>query len=360
MFLDKDKIKEHLTPEQIFKLLEELGGNPEMKDDCIISQTICHNAPHEGSRKLYYFFNTKLFICFTCCGTFDIFDLVIKVKKQFGENWTLYNAMTYIVNYFSGFVDILQVNQKEIVDWQILERWENANLKKEHSPIELEEVHETFIDNLAQPRILDWEKEGISYDILKRNNIHYDGSIDGVIIPHYDENNRMIGIRERALSEKDLVYGKYKPLKFKGKMYNHPLGYNLYNLNNSKSQIKLMKTAIVFESEKATMAYASLFGVDNDISVAVCGSSISTYQIYLLQKYGVLEVIIAFDRQYKNIGDKEWESWVKKLTSFSLKYSNYVQISYIFDTENLLNYKDSPIDQGKDIFLQLCQNRIFL
>ena len=360
MFLDKNEIKEHLTPEQIFKILEDLGGDPEMKDDCIISRTICHNAPHEGSRKLYYFFNTRLFICFTCCGTFDIFDLIIKIKRQAGEEWTLYNSMTYVVNYFSGFVDSLQFNKQETEDWKILERWENANAIKNYSTIELEEVNGKFVKNLSQPRILDWEQEGINYDVLKRNNIHYDGSIDGIIIPHYDENNRMIGIRERALSERDLEYGKYRPLKFNGKMYNHPLGYNLYNLNNSKKQIQLMKTAIIFEAEKGCMQYASLFGAENDISVAVCGSAISTYQIHLLQKYNVAEVIIAFDRQYQKIGDKEWESWVKKLSTFNTKYGSYIQISYLFDTGDLLGYKDSPIDRGKDIFLQLYKERIFL
>ena len=361
MFLNKDEIKEHLTPEQIFKILDNLGAEPEMKEDCIISRTICHNPSHEGSRKLYYFFNTRLFICFTCCGTFDIFDLIIKIKKQVNENWSLYNAMTYIVNYFSGFAEGLQnFSFTETEDWKIIERWENANATITNSPIELEEVNGNFLKNLPQPRILDWEFEGINYDILKKHNVRYDGSMDCIVIPHYDENNRLIGIRERALSERDLEFGKYRPFKFNGKMYNHPLGYNLYNLNNSKKSIAVMRTAIIFESEKATMTYASLFGEDNDISVAVCGSAISTYQIKLLQELGVTEIIIGFDRQFQKIGDEEWEAWVKKLTSFNIKYGNYVQISYLFDTKNLLDYKDSPIDKGRDVFLKLYNERIFL
>ena len=32
-------------------------------------------------------------------------------------------------------------------------------------------------------------------------------------------------------------------------MYNHPLGFNLYNLNNSKEAIKAIKKVIVFEGE---------------------------------------------------------------------------------------------------------------
>lgn len=253
-----------------------------MKNDCIISRTICHNPPHDGSKKLYYFFNTRLFICFTSCGTFDIFDLIIKIKRQIGEDWSLYNAITFIVNYFSGFIDNLSLRKEDNQDWKILERWELANTNKESPTIILDEVDGSFLNNLPQPRILDWEKEGIDYNALKLNNIRYDGAVDGIVIPHYDENNRLVGIRERALSEKDLEYGKYRPLRYNGIMYNHPLGYNLYNLNNSKKNIQKMRIAIMLEAEKSCMCYASLFGAENDISVAVCGSTISMYQIKLL------------------------------------------------------------------------------
>ena len=79
-------------------------------------------------------------------------------------------------------------------------------------------------------------------------------------------------------------------------MYNHPLGMNLYNLNNSKDAIKIIKKAIVFEGEKSTLLYKSYFGLDNDISVACCGSSLSAYQIQLLVEHGAEEIIVAFDR----------------------------------------------------------------
>ena len=33
-------------------------------------------------------------------------------------------------------------------------------------------------------------------------------------------------------------------------------------------------------------------------------------------------------------------------------------LSYIFDKENILNYKDSPIDQSKETFINLFTKRI--
>ena len=84
-------------------MLEMWGAEPEYTDKGIVAHTICHNAIGHGSRKLYYYDSTRLFVCYSNCGTFDIFDLCIKVKKiQDGVDWELYDAMAFIADYF-GF-----------------------------------------------------------------------------------------------------------------------------------------------------------------------------------------------------------------------------------------------------------------
>ena len=108
------------------------------------------------------------------------------------------------------------------------------------------------------------------------------------------------------------------------------------------------------------MLYASLFGKENDISVAVCGSSLITYQVDLLLSLGVKEIIIAFDKQFQKSGDDEFKRWTQKLTDIHKKYSPKVQISFMFDKWELLDYKSSPIDHGLDTFMELFQRRITL
>jgi len=112
--------------------------------------------------------------------------------------------------------------------------------------------------------------------------------------------------------------------------------------------------------EKSTLLYASYFGEENDISVACCGSSLISYQVQLLLSLDVKEIIIAFDKQFQEIGDDEWKRWTKKLTDIHTKYGAYAQISYMFDKNNLLDYKMSPIDKGKDIFLKLFKERVYI
>ncbi|MGN0992839.1 MAG: hypothetical protein ACI4PE_02850 [Bacilli bacterium] len=131
----------------------------------------------------------------------------------------------------------------------------------------------------------------------------------------------------------------------------------MYNLNNSKDNIKKTKKVIIFEGEKSPLLYSSYFGENNDITVACCGSSLSSYQINLLLDLQVEEVIIAFDKQFKELNDKEHLGWIKKLKDIDKKYSSLVKISFIFDKWNLLQYKDAPIDEGKEIFLELFKRR---
>ena len=85
-YFNKDEIKEQLELENVFDLIVELGGEPEYADSGIICQTICHNHPGEGSRKLYYYSNSHLFRCYTHCDdTFDIFELVIKAINTIND-----------------------------------------------------------------------------------------------------------------------------------------------------------------------------------------------------------------------------------------------------------------------------------
>ena len=156
------------------------------------------------------------------------------------------------------------------------------------------------------------------------------------------------------------LYGKYRTMKINNQLYNHPLGMNLYGLNWSKNAIGIMKKAIIFESEKSVLKYATDFGWNNNISVACCGSNVSSHQIQLLLDSGAQEIIIAFDRQFQEIGDAEFQHLKLNLLKIRTKFKNDALISFIFDKNMITKYKDSPIDDGKEKFLQLYKERIFI
>lgn len=110
--------------------------------------------------------------------------------------------------------------------------------------------------------------------------------------------------------------------------------------------------------EKSPLLFASYFGQENDITVAVCGSNLSSYQVQLLLNLNIEELIIAFDKQFQQLRDEEHLGWVKKLKNINNKYSKFVKVSFIFDKKNLLNYKDSPIDCRKRNFFKIIWKKI--
>ena len=357
-----DQIKNNLSINQIYELLTSLGGNPILKENLIVSQTICHGG---HSHKLYYYDNTKLFKCYTECPEdgFDIYDLIIKNKKTESINFTLYQAIQFVITFFNLTISVenFSFSNEEISDWQILNKYEQTNSQeKQEKIVDFKFYDDKILKYLPKPKIPIWLQEGISQEVMNNCGIAFDPVLWGIVIPHYNIDGKLIGIRERTLIKEEEENGKYKPAILNYQMYNHPLGFNLYNLNNSKNNIRKIKKAIIFEGEKSCLLYQSYFGIDNDISVAVCGSNLTNYQVQLLKSLDVNEIVIAFDKQFKEIGDNEFKGWVKKLKDINKKFSSIISISFMFDKWNLLGYKDSPIDRGADIFMQLFKRRIMI
>lgn len=366
------EIREQLTIEQIENLIAELGGEPQRHNDVLICKTICHNG---DSHKLYYYNNSKHFQCWTNCGTIgDVFEFVLKVKQASGEkktyystdgkltirDWTLPDAVEFVAVFFhlsataSNFFD--GVHKKLEDDEKVQERYQKIKDGGIKQNIELTIFDDKILQYLPRPRIKVWEDEGITSDIIKEFNISYNPQSQGIVIPHYDMNDNLIGIRERTLLLENEKYGKYRPSILNGKMYNHPLSFALYGLNKSKKAIQILKTAIIFEGEKSVLKYASFVGIENNIAVACCGSSIVEYQINLLRQLGVNNIIIALDKQYKQYGDEEYRQWEKKYKEISKKCRG-LNVSFLIDDKDILGYKDSPIDCKWDDFYTLYENR---
>lgn len=361
---NKQEIKEQLTLENIFELLQDFGGDPEYTQFGVIAHTICHNPPGTGSKKLYYYSNSGLFRCYTQCGDyFDPFELVIKVMDiQYDEEWNLNDAIRYVAKKFNIAGRQEEDDKTEqLEDWKYLSIYDRIqDITVQSQEIILKEYDKSILDRFNYDvKITPWLQEGITEEALNYNQIGFYPGGDQITIPHFDINNRLIGLRGRTLCKAEAeLYGKYRPLRVMTQMYNHPLGFNLYNLNHSKDNIQRMEKAIIFEGEKSCLLFQSYFGIENDISVACCGSSLSNYQVYLLKQCGVKEIIVAFDRQFEQVGDNEFQHLKRNLLKLGQKYNNEINVSFIFDKDMITNYKDSPIDCGIEVFLQLFNNRI--
>lgn len=367
-YYDKDKLKAALTLEDYFNLLTLFGGEPQYMPFGIVSSTICHNPPGVGSRKLYYYKNSNLFHCFTGCEdpSFDIYILVQKVMSiQKGRNLSWGEALQWVAGWKGYAPDVAdQALGGFTEDWLVFQNYERINDITLNVPRKTLKAYPTDILYRFNydVKIRPWLNDGINEEAMAFADIGYFAGQECITIPHWDVDDRFIGLRGRFLIREDAEqYGKYRPLKINGIWYTHPLGFNLYGLNWAKANIPKFKKVIVFEGEKSVLQYMSYFGTDNEIAVACCGSSISEHQFQLLMEQHPAEIVVAFDKDFEKIGDDVFAKQVKNCKRLNEKYGSYVRLSFLFDkTNSILPLKASPTDAGKDAFLKLFKERIIL
>lgn len=337
--IDIKELKSQLSLNDVEKIIQALGIEKyEKTNSFILMPTVCHNLIDDtGSMKLYYYDNNKLCHCYTECGeSFDIIELVQKVKNINGDTeFSFIDALNFILS---------------IIKFTPVERnYNKYNSVKDkyisNTIIQLEEYKDTVLEVFEKRPIVQWLQEGISQDTLDKFNISFYNYQNKIVIPHYDINNRLIGIRGRALEKEDIERrGKYTPLTTDGIMYKHPLSLNLYGLNLTKDGINKMKTVVIFEGEKSVMLLDSALG-ENNYSVATCGSSLNQNQINILIKQcNVNNIVLAYDKEYETFGTEKANKYYNKLYDMCKKYSMFCNFSFIFDFNNLLSEKQSPID----------------
>lgn len=352
--IDLKELANQISPEKIIELVTELGSDEYIdKDNYIIFKTICHNIdPSDASMKLYYYKKNKKFHCYTDCGdNFNIFTLFERRYKLLGVEYNFYKDIV---------LKIANGQKIQLKDDNFYDVYKSiyGDYKSDKPEIHFNILNPNLLNIFTFVATPEWLNDGISEEVMKQYNIKYSIEQNKIIIPHYDINNNLIGIRGRALNEEDIAIGKYMPVQIEGIIYSHPLMYNLYGLNIVKDNIKKYKMAIVAESEKSTMQYATMFGKEKNICVACCGSSFHNYQLELLLKAGAEKILIAFDKEWETW--KEEEKYFNKLKNICDKYKNKCKMGFIFDTQNLLNFKDSPFDKGPEVCKNLIKQGVWI
>ena len=368
MYLDKELILSSLTKEDVIKICMALGSSYPKQDNNgnLIFQSICHGS---DSWKLYYYctdidYKKHIFHCYSrCSDSFNIVELVIRANRTQGKTITWYKALYYIAKttgkIFTG-ESKEETKTSVITDFNWINRLQQIKKNKKSIP-NLSEISENILEVFYYAPHQDWLNDNISREALSRYEIGYYGLTNQITIPHRDMNNRLIGIRGRFLDQEDIeMIGKYVPLQINGRTLSHSLGSNLYGINVVQDKIKTIKKAMVVEAEKSCMQAYSYFGEDSFV-VATCGSSITRTQIKLLLNYlQVEEIIYAPDRDYHESNSYEAEVWYQKIIKRLAPLVPYCKVTLCADSKERLPYKASPTDMGKNILLELLDEKIII
>lgn len=350
--MDAAKVKDMLSDRDIYDLLDSLDAEPISKGNVLIAKTVCHCG---DSHKLTFYRDTKTFFCYTNCGSMSIFDLVSNALDL-----SFIESLRYIVkkynlrddnHYEDGFTFEVVENPGILL---------NKKLEKVEFP-QFNILDESILEDFYPYYHKDWIDDNISVNSMHKYGIRYSIMDNQIIIPHRDKNGKLIGVRARNLNQRLVDDGKkYMPIFHDGKVLKHLTGANLYGLDKNKESINKIGACILFESEKSVQQLDTMFPASS-IGLCVSGSSLTNYQLELLKELDVEEVIIGMDKEFINIGDNEEIFYADKIKKvFHQKLAPFFKVSVLWDKDNLLEYKSSPTDNGKDVFKELLKNRIYI
>ena len=382
----KQDILDNLEDDAVITILSDLGSSYYEREygGVIKFITVCHGGSHFN---LKYYPETKLFHCYSECGiTYNIFDLVMQVRacsfptaEKFVAERVGIDINQYIGQKRRGFgkaafdyeeeEEYIPPTPEEKMARNktfVISRVEASNLPA------FPDISEGGIFNLfIKDKFYEgWFEEGISIDVMEKFEIMFDmitensGSfVDpsegyNIIIPCRDINGNLIGVRKRRL---DGIDGqerrpKYMPLidRMAGCDYSFQTGSALYGIYQNREIIKSTKECVVFEGEKSVMKAATMYGIGNYPCTASFKQSLSTEQLALLYSIGVKKIILAYDYDSDEVFEKRMKS-LKRMAD----YAKSVDIDLLLVADGCkekLELKDSPIDQGKEIFEELIKN----
>ena len=318
---DYQNIVDGLTISKVKELLKKLGVEEIIdKGNYLITNTICHNADAaEGSLKLYYYDNSKMFMCYSNCQAMSIFKFL---RHYYEERDIEYDWYSDIYNVILDCSNFRPEQGFSIPKYESLQ----SKYGKIKRIKELPEYNKGVLDTFVKHYTPEWLNDGITESAMDKYNILYSISQNKIIIPHLDIAGRLVGVRGRALDAWEVEnVGKYMPVRVEQTWYKHPLSMNLYGLYENQENIRKTGVCYVYESEKSVLQMES-FSQPN-CAVAVCGSQFNKYQLNLLLKYcHPSEIVLCFDNEEVN-GDK----YFNKLWSICQKYKNYANFSFIYD-----------------------------
>ena len=144
--------------------------------------------------KLYYYDKSHLFHCYTECGeSFNIYGLIERRYSVLKKDFNIYHIYLSLKNKF-GFDDTDFFYESRYV------RDKDKYKARRHDKVELQEFNEGVLDSFIKYYTTEWLNDGITKESMDKFNILYSISQNRIIIPHYDVNGKLIGIRGRALN----------------------------------------------------------------------------------------------------------------------------------------------------------------
>ena len=274
------------------------------------------------------------FLCFGCGKSGSIYQWI-----QYTEGLTFNQAVQKVANITNSDLHDY-VESDSMAFYKLLNRLSKPrnNRSVDRHILDIgKDYNQKFKDELPQ----EWLDEGISAEELKKYEIRVDPMSNRIVYPVFSDDDELISVKGRTR------FRNYKDLKIMKYMNYHKLGGRLdyfQGMQQARQYIKQSGEIIIFEGIKSVMK-VDQWGYHNTVSAET--STLNEYQIELLVRMHIKNVVIAFD---KDVSLKKIQECTKLLKKFTNVY-------VVYDRWGLLQDKDSPCDQGREIWNTLYERR---
>lgn len=355
--VDVKKLKKMLTLSHYDTILRELGipifskSNTEWR--CFSGDR--HKNSYDGGTNLVFYLDTKIFTSFSAGRSYDCISLVQTRLNLIGQTCSFLDACNWILE--KTGLDPTKITKpltnNHVYDWSELERF--VRVRKYGN--QLPEYSRNIIDTLPPLYPQAWIDEGISEKTMAKYQIRYYERCNQTVIPCFDSEARLIGVRVRNWDKDRVEQAKYMPLiTLDGQCYKFNTNQVFYGINYNKPEIERTGKVIIVESEKAVMKLDTYMGRHN-IALGMYGSNLGIQRRNQLIKMGVNTVSYVVDNDFIGQDDDFFEKWRKKIQHFIKLWDGFCRIEIVWDNLGLLGPKENATDRTKEVWEQLWENR---
>lgn len=309
----------------------------------------------QGSPKLYFYKDTQIYFSYTSSRAYDIISLVQTRLNLLGQTCSFIDACNWILE--KTGLDPTKITKpltnSYVYDWSELERF--VRVRKYGN--QLPEYNRNIIDTLPPLYPQAWINEGISEETMAKYQIRYYERCNQTVIPCFDDEARLIGVRVRNWDKDRVEQAKYMPLiTLDGQCYKFNTNQVFYGINYNKPEIERTGKVIIVESEKAVMKLDTYMGRHN-IALGMYGSNLGIQRRNQLIKMGVNTVSYVVDNDFIGQDDEFFEQWREKIQHFIKLWDGFCRIEIVWDNLGLLGPKENATDRTKEVWEQLWENR---
>lgn len=355
--IDVKKLKKSLSLAHHKQIMQALGipAYSENKEQIIYFSGDKNKDALKGSPKLYFYKDSQIYFGYTSSRSYDIISLVQTRLALLKQPCSFLDACQFIIDTTNINPDSISRVKKEghVYDWSNLERF--VRVRKYGN--QLSEYNRNIIDTLPPLYPQAWIDEGISEETMEKYQIRYYERCNQTVIPCFDDEARLVGVRVRNWDKDRVEQAKYMPLvTLDGQCYKFNTNQVFYGINYNKPEIERTGKVIIVESEKAVMKLDTYMGRHN-IALGMYGSNLGIQRRNQLLKMGVNTVSYVVDNDFIGQDDEFFEQWREKIRHFIKLWDGFCRVEIVWDNLGLLGPKENATDRTKEVWEQLWENR---